>query len=412
MAGGRLAEPSPIAGRTSWNIPVVPQRRADQGVDLGVHLPFIAPTLCGVRVRSNRGDLEFILPNPSGGRGVYVAAWGVVSGFADPTLHDTLLVGRLSGRDTIGPADVRQAACAVALGGHAGPAASEAAQQSLEALTTASLRLRAHFLLTLVHLAGFQNAEDEASCLTPAGFNRLAARLGWRGTQLADGIEQLSVQLASVVAGPSRSGAGGGVSGGDPSDQAAADRPAADRSEFRPSLAAGRWGKLLALVRQLRMSLAEEQFARSGPDGTTLGRIINAADRCIRQARDLLPEIDALLIDPRPTLEVWRDEPGRNVPPWMAALESVFDGWDRICLLWFDARTPRARRSLIAEIAALAGATGAGDGWSPPGKQGAGRQVPGQAAQDPWSDELRQMVARNERIRMRELTFELEAAWP
>lgn len=95
---------------TSWSIPVVPQRRADHGLDLGVHLPFIAPTLCGVRVRSNRRELEFILPNPSGGRGVYVAAWGVVSGFAEPTLHDTLLVGRLSGRDTIGPADVRQAA--------------------------------------------------------------------------------------------------------------------------------------------------------------------------------------------------------------------------------------------------------------------------------------------------------------
>ncbi|WP_419730975.1 hypothetical protein [Lichenicola sp.] len=407
MSTPRLADAPPVVSRTAWSIGAMPQRRADHGVDLGVHLPFIAPTLCGVRVRSNRGELEFILPNPSGGRGVYVAAWGVVSGFADPTLHDTLLVGRLSGRDAIGPADVRQAACEVALAGHAGHAAGEAAQLSLEALTKASLRLRAHFLRTLIRLAGFQRAEDEASCLTATGFNRLAARLGWHGPQLADAIEQLSVQLASVVAGPGRTTPGGSAAAGSPHDTSAADR-----LEFRPSLATGRWGKLLALVQQLRLSLAEEQFSRSGPDSMTLGRIIVATDRCIRLARDLLPEIDALLIDPRPALEAWRDGVAHGVPAWLDGLESVFDGWDRICLVWFDARTPRARRSLIPEIATLAGATGAGEGWSPPGKPGAGRQMPGEAGQQPWSDELGQMVTRNERIRMREITLEIETAWP
>ncbi len=371
-----MALPQAASGPAVWKVMATPSRRPDSGLDAGVHLPVMAPMLCGVRVRLGRQGLEFILPNPSGGRGVYVAAWHVVTGFAAPSLHDTLLVERLSGLDMIGPAEVRLAARMVALDGHAGHEAAEAARQVQAALELASLRLRAQSLLTLARRGGFHSPEDAASCLDRPGFNRLADRLGWRGQQLAEALQQLSVQYASVAigAGSARGPAGEG----------------------------GRWNRLLFLVRRLRHSLAEEQFCRSGADGIMLGRVIAAADRCIEQAEHLLPEIEATLADPLPLLEAWRDGAGAGR---LQTLETAFDGWDRICLLWFDVQTPRARQSLIPEIAALARATGNADGWSLPGRHGES----GEADEGSTMDERRKMILRNERIRAQELALELEA---
>ena len=374
-AASLVGLPPAAAGSTAWRVLATASRRPDAGLNAGVHLPFIAPMLCGVRVRPRRYGLDFILPNPSGGRGVYVAAWNVVTGFAKPSRHDTLLVERLSGLDAIGPAEVRQAARAVALDGHAGQAAAAAAVQAQAALEIASLRLRAQFLLGLARRGGFHRPEDAASCLDRPGFDRLADRLGWRGRQMADALQALSVQYASVAAGagPARGGEG------------------------------GRWKRLLSLMRRLRQSLAEEQFCRSGPDGVMLGRVIAAADRCIEQADRLLPEIEAMLADPLPLLDAWREGGGADR---LQALETAFDGWDRICLLWFDAATPRARQSLIFEIAALAQASGNADGCSPPGRHGES----GEAEDGSASDERRTTILRNERIRAQELALELEPA--
>ncbi len=369
------------SGATSWSTATMPMRRPDGGADDGVHLPFLAPMLCGVRVRGTRRGLEFVLPNPSGGRGVYVAAWSVVTGFAAPCLHDTLLVGRLSGHGSIGPADVRHAGWAVARDGYAGLAAADAALQAEAALESASLRLRAQCLMALARRGGFHGAGAAASCLARDGFNLLAGRLGWRGPQLADALQALSVRYASVAVGGS-----GPVSA-------------------RTAAGGGRWRRMLGLVQRLRLSMAEEQFSRHGLDALLLARVMAAADRCIDEAERLLPEMDALLADPLPLLEACRDG-GRGGAGWLEALEAAFDGWDRIGLLWFDAATPQARLALIPELAALARATGSGDGWSAPGRQGdAGEMEIG-----PGPELQRLLIERNERIRTRELLIEVEAA--
>ena len=376
--------PSPVAtsqSPSSWSTATMPMRRPDGGVDGGVHLPFLAPMLCGVRVRGSRRGLEFILPNPSGGRGVYVAAWSVVTGFAAPCLHDTLLVGRLSGQGAIGPADVREAGWAVARDGYAGLEAAAAALRTQAALEAGSLRLRAQCLMTLATRGGFHGPEAAASCLARDGFNLLAARLGWRGPQLADALQTFSVRYASVAVGGS-----GPISA-------------------RTAAEGGRWKRLLGLVQRLRLSMAEEQFSRHGLDALLLARVMAAADRCLGEVGRRLPEMEAMLADPLPLLEACRDGQ-RGVAGWLQALEAAFDGWDRICLLWFDAVTPAARLALIPELAALARATGSGDGWSPPGRQGdAGEMEIG-----PGPEQQRLLIERNERIRTQELLLDVEAA--
>lgn len=365
-------------------------RRLEQKSGSGVHLPFLAPMLGAVRLRSSPGGLEFVLPNPSGGRGVYVAAWSVVAGFAAPNLHDTLLVGRLSGLDSIGPADVRQAARLVALDGHAGQEAADAARQAQDALDIAALRLRAQLLMSLARQGGFVRPEDAVGCMDRDGFNMLAARLGWHGPQLAEALQDVSVHYASVAVGA------GQVSGAQPPLRISGE---IGRNET------GRWGRLLSLVQKLRGSLAEEQFSRGGTDAVLLGRIMAATDHCIRQCALLLPEIKAMLLNPLPLLEAWRAG-SLMAASWLHGLESALDGWDRICLLWFDARSPRLRQLLIPEIAALTRTSG-GDGWLTGGSEPDAVVGDNDGAASSWE---RQRLTRNERVRAQELTFELQAA--
>ena len=375
-------------------------RRPEQKPDAGVHLPFLAPLLGAVRLRFNPNGLEFVLPNPSGGRGVYVAAWSVVAGFAAPNLHDTLLVGRLSGLDSIGPADVRQAARLVALDGHAGQEAADAARQAQDALDIAALRLRAQLLMSLARQGGFVRPEEAVSCMDRDGFNMLSARLGWRGPQLAEALQEVSVRYASVAVG---AGQVSGMQG--PGTQGPGTQPPMRISGEIERNETGRWGRLLSLVQKLRGSLAEEQFNRGGLDAALLGRLMPAAAPGSRQGARRRPEIKTMLANPLPVLDAWRA--GSLVASgWLHGLESILDGWDRICLLWFDARSPRLRQLLIPEIAALT-RTSSSDGWST--GTGAPAALAGAHAGTSFSWE-RQRLTRNERIRAKELTFELQAA--
>ncbi len=380
-------------------------RRPEQKLDAGVHLPFLAPLLGAVRLRSNPNGLEFVLPNPSGGRGVYIAAWSVVAGFAAPNLHDTLLVGRLSGLDSIGPADVRQAARLVALDGHAGQEAADAARQAQDALDIAALRLRAQLLMSLARQGGFVRPEDAVSCMDRDGFNMLATRLGWHGPQLAEALQEVSVRYASVAVGAGQMSGTQAPGMPGPGTQGPGTQPPMRISGGIERNETGRWGRLLSLVQKLRGSLAEEQFNRGGIDAALLGRIMTAADHCIRQCALLLPEIKAMLANPLPVLDAWRA--GSLVASgWLHGLESILDGWDRICLLWFDARSPRVRQLLIPEIAALT-RTSSSDGWSTGAGEPGGFAEENDGAGFSWE---RQRLTRNERIRAKELTFELHAA--
>ena len=152
-----------------------------------------------------------------------------------------------------------------------------------------------------------------------------------------------------------------------------------------------------------RGALAEEQCRRGGADAVLLGRIMAAADHCIRRCALLLPEIGAMLANPLPLLEAWRAG-SLTASGWLNGLEAAFDGWDRICLLWFDARSPRLRQMLIPEIAALTRTSG-GDSWlmARPGPDAVAEDAAGCG----WQ---RQRLTRNERIRAQELAFELQAA--
>lgn len=353
-------------------------RRDEQAAGSGVQLPLLAPMLTGLRLRSGTTGPEFILPNPSGGRGVYVTSWPVVTGFATPCLHDTLLVGRLSGRKRIGPEAVRDAARWVAREGHAGEAAADAAHDVEKSLRIAELRLGGQLVMAMARRAGFNRTEDAARCLSRGGFNLLAGRLGWHGPELAEAVRGVSAQHASVA-----------IAGGPD----ATGSPAGRDGTALPRTGSGRWGRLACLMQRFRTALAQEQSSGHGADGTTIGRIIAAADQCLALAGRLLPEIDSLHVNPMPLLEAWRDGQVDSAG-WLQELEAAFDGWARVCLLWFDTDTPGQRQAVVAEMAILTRTVG-----------NAETRLQLETHADS-ADHLRRLLERNERVRAREMLLD------
>ncbi len=131
--------------------PVAPHQSATFE-ERGVSLPFTTPALAGARVRRDRRHgLVLVVPNPAGGRGVYVLPWSGVRDMCHPTLHDTMLHDHISGSrgKPITPSTVRAAARRVATDGAAGRAAHAAAVKAMRA-DTESCQATNQYLLSIL----------------------------------------------------------------------------------------------------------------------------------------------------------------------------------------------------------------------------------------------------------------------
>lgn len=355
----------------------------------GVHLPFTASLLSGTRGRSGKHGIDYILPNPSGGRGAYVAAWRMVNELATPTLHDTILARRLPGLPGLTPASVRATARAVAIEGYAGRAAADAATRAQAALDAETLRCWAMLLMTLIRRSDIPEREHARALaglgtagpgVTTDGFAVLAQRLGWSSPSLSEGLEQVAAVLV-------------------------------------PFAATGRIKRLRGMLRSMQASLGEEQ-AQQAAQGTrstaSLDRTIQSIGQCVGQVDKLLGA--AALHDPAAMLVRWRTDRVAAVAV-AASVEELLDGWDRICLLWQDATTLSARIAILPEIALLVRlTTTTGDAPAPVSVGGAAASAGSApmaagpvASSDPGTTGANAppiLVERNERIRALELALD------
>ncbi len=362
-----------------------------------VHIPFTAPLLSGVRGRRQRTGLEFILPNPSGGRGTYVVSWSQAAGLAAPTLHDTILAKRLHELPSLTPAAVRSVARLVAAEGYVGREAAEAAIRSQTKIEAETLRLWAMFLLALIQRSEIPGPEqgrilaslgNAGPGIVTDGFVAAAGRLGWEPSALSDALGQLS-------------------------------------TAFLPMGAKGQAQRLLGLMEALHPALLAEQTQHAqdaAPSPALLARTINGVSHGLGLAAASLDGAARALADPAALLVRWRTDPAGALGA-ARHVEETLDGWDRICLLWLDADTLSARLGLLPEIGLLvrlAGAATAADADTAAAGRGNGAQgQPGvpdaPAAQAQAGRQEREaprgapapgLVERNERIRARELTLE------
>src|SRR5215217_1537869 len=78
-------------------------------LDWGTAVPFTTPALGHARARlAQGGRVDLVMPNPSGGKGMYVMDFGAVGELFTLTVHDCLLVERLLDLPVITPGAVRK----------------------------------------------------------------------------------------------------------------------------------------------------------------------------------------------------------------------------------------------------------------------------------------------------------------
>lgn len=311
------------------NLPLVQAHHPTTFLERGVAVPFTTPLLLGARARpSDRGGIELIVPNPSGGRGVYIVPWSGLRQLCQPTVHDTKLYQAIAERHVITPASIRHAARAVAAQGLAGREAAAAATRA-EASDLRD-RLAANFLLMLATIRqtsppGTLTAALLASPLkleqqAKESIERIAPRLGRSNEMVFSNVEQLADVLTPI-----------GLEAQEP--------PA-------------RVPRLLAAI--VRFYRETTQWGRDHDDNTGSQACLAAriAEVTITCTELTLADARASAEDVLGLLGEWIAAP-EELARRLARSEWLVDGWEQICLLWQTATTRAARHEALAEIALL-----------------------------------------------------------
>jgi hypothetical protein len=296
----------------------------------GVAVRFTTPMLSGTRVRrSMHEDVELVVPNLSGGRGVNVMRWSGVLALCSPTLHDTLVIRRCCRLAAVEPASIRDTVLEVAREGHAGRQAATAAEAAIA--HDHSQRLLARFLLVvgLVELLdrGGQTIASppewtvELSRRASAVLHRIAPSLGRPAGQLANDLTAIGDLFA-----PAGVGAG-------------------DRDARIP--------RLLTRMEDTRADLSRWLDADPRNDICGLGRAVMAAlwGAC-ESGEALLEQTRSALTDPAALLKRWITGPNL-VLAQATRCDWLLDGWERVSLLWLSASTSASRRAALLEMAPL-----------------------------------------------------------
>jgi hypothetical protein len=309
------------------NLPLVQSYQPTTFLERGVAVPFTTPLLAGTRARpAVRGTVELIVPNPAGGRGVYILAWEHVRDLCRPTVHDMLLNRRIAALTTVTPAAIRTAARAVAADGLAGEAAVAAAATAAAADREA--RLLTNFLLLM---ALIEQVDPRGIDLRAPGADIerqarqavavIAPRLARRPEDVALALEQLADVLQ-----------GAGVPGQSP--------PA-------------RVPRLLALLHQMRAEVGEWGRERAEVDGAAFARMVCAvADLTLLIADRTLKDAIGLTADMPGLLQSWAQEP-LDVAQAASRPEWLLDGWEQICLLWRSRDDEHPAHAVLAEMTQL-----------------------------------------------------------
>jgi hypothetical protein len=297
----------------------------------GVAVPFTTPLLGGTRARpTERQRVELVIPNPSGGRGVYIMPWAGIASWCRPTLHDTIFNERIAVLLNVTPATIRRVALEIAAECLAGEEAMEAARATAEAEKADRVVTNYRLLMTLVEQVGSRatapSPGDGANKLDLMSQARLTVdwispRLGQPATWTASALEALSDVMANI---------GVGSVG-----------------------ATGRLPRLLAMLHRTRAQIAEWSGSQSEHDQSEYADMIcTVADVTLSLARTTLGQAQALSSDMVELLRTWAADP-QSVSQRVTRPEWLLDGWEPICLIWNHAEDDAGRRAALAEIVGL-----------------------------------------------------------
>ena len=300
-------------------------------LEWGVAVPFTTPMLSSSRIRpGRRGRPEMLMPNPSGGRGLYVFDLAAAPEVTSLTLHDRLLLERLLDLPAPAPADIRKAAQEVAIEGAAGRRAAREANAAADLDSSMSLLIQFHLVTRLLVEAG-QEQIDWRQC---AGDDRelratIKAALGSVAPQLGIPVDGLFEEIEAI--------AGIASPVGPPGDTGAA------RNEM-----------MLARLRTFTLSLRQWSAGETGVAAADAAAVLALGERALAEADTAQGEARAVLEDVARLLRGWRQRAGEAMRSALTRPEWLLDGWGQICGMWEAAvREERARqRETLEQIRA------------------------------------------------------------
>ena len=300
-------------------------------LERGVAVPFTTPLLDGSRARpGDRTGVELIVPNPSGGRGVYILPWGGVCQLCRPTVHDARLNQKIVSLPNVTPGTIRRTARHVAAEGLAGDDAMEAARARAE--TEQSDRLLTNFLLLMAlidaadpaHQRGLHAQYQRTRELEEYARRtvvKVAPQLGMAAESISEALEALADVLCAVG--------------------------------LRQQTSPARVPRLLKLLRDVCGDIGSWARRRDTDDVTCYAEMVRSvADVTLTCADTTLRDAHALTTDIFALLNRWSRDP-EEVSGVAARPEWLLDGWERICLLWTIAGDEMARRAALVEMAQL-----------------------------------------------------------
>jgi len=299
-------------------------------LDRGIAVPFTTPQLAGARVRpAERVALELIVPNPSGGRGVYIIPWEDLTSLCRPTVFDLRLSAMVNAVNGVTPATIRKAARAIAAQGYAGRTAAAAARTADESDRQAGMIANFTLLLELVRAVekpGENPVPPEKE--RPAELERRARRavarvapdLGRTPESIATALEEIGTLFSGIGLRAGQSGA--------------------------------RLQALLARLILLRQELA--RFIETNPpDGMPEADLVaGSLDLTINCTRATLADAHILSADIVGMLKRWITAP-EEMAHIIARADWLLDGWERVVNLWETADHPGETVVTLAEMCNL-----------------------------------------------------------
>ena len=292
----------------------------------GVVVPFTTPLLGGTRARpGEKTGLELVIPNPSGGPGVYIMGWSAIPALCRPTLHDRQLSERVAAMSHILPSTIRRIAREVAAEGMAGEEAMQAALTSADTEKNDRTVTNDLLLMALIDqvalFKGAPSGEPDMETRARLTVARIAPSVGRSADWVATALESLSDVLASI-----------GVEG-----------------QPRPS----RISRLIDLVRETCNSLSSwSRMQKEANQAAYVEMIAAAAEHTLTLASYTVSQTRNLTRDLSALLRRWATDTFAIVH-LAAQPEWLLDGWEQICLIWRCAADDAAKRAALIEIAQL-----------------------------------------------------------
>ncbi len=294
-------------------------------------MPFTSPLLIGARARrGQRHRIELIVPNPSGGRGVYILPWASARTLLRPTVHDSRLNQRIGMMANLTPSTVRQAGLDIASLGLAGRRAKETAIAAISS-DAEDRRVTACLLMVSIashadpHGLGSSGRQEEPTPELERRAQQIIERAAHRFGQSPQAILSAVAALADVLA---------------PAGLAAQTRRA-------------RLPRLIQHLTNLRTELIEWAQEHAIDTRADLADMITGfVDFAIAVADVALARMHAMVANVAGLLTIWSRSPDVVIdcatrPEWL------LDGWEQVCQLWWSSPSGEHRRAVLTEIAQL-----------------------------------------------------------